>query len=111
MRKVEGAKVYRLFYPSVPAIVAAASASREGDTRVAAMPVVSIISLSNQPPLLGIASSPSHGTYRVIVEAGCLSVSWLDRRFIDAVHKMGTTTTTTATASARGNGDKLTEAG
>ena len=89
MRQVEGAKVYRLFYPSVPAIVAAAAPL--GDERVSAMPVVSIISLSNDPALVGIASSPSHGTYRTIIESGCFSVSWLDRRFMAAMHTMGTT--------------------
>jgi len=87
MRKVERSKVYRLLYPAVPAVVAA---SYEG--RVAAMPVVSLISLSNDPPLIGFSSSPTHNTYKTIIEAGRFSVAWLDRRFEDAVVRMGTTT-------------------
>ncbi len=85
MRKVERSKVYRLLYPIVPAIVAAA---HEG--RVAAMPVVSLVSLSNSPPLVGFSSSPSHSTYKTILEAGRFSVSWLDRKFEDEVTRLGT---------------------
>ncbi len=87
MRKVEGSKVYRLLYPVVPAVVAA---SCEGS--VAAMPVVSLASLSNHPPLVGFSSSPSHATYKTIIEAGQFSVSWLDRSFAKAVIELGEST-------------------
>jgi flavin reductase (DIM6/NTAB) family NADH-FMN oxidoreductase RutF len=85
MRKVEGSKVYRLLYPMVPAVVSASCAGR-----VAAMPVVSLVSLSNDPPLVGFSSSPSHTTYKTIIEAGRFSVSWLDRSYAGAVTRMGT---------------------
>jgi flavin reductase (DIM6/NTAB) family NADH-FMN oxidoreductase RutF len=99
MRKVERSKVYRLLYPVVPAVVAA---SHEG--RVAAMPVVSLVSLSNDPPLIGFSSSPSHATYTTVVQAGRFSVSWLDRRFAKAVIKLGT-------SSGSKGSDKLKAAG
>jgi flavin reductase (DIM6/NTAB) family NADH-FMN oxidoreductase RutF len=87
MRKVQGSKVYRFLYPVVPAVVAASSAGR-----VAAMPVVSLVSLSSDPPLVGFSSLPSHTTYKTIIEAGLFSVSWLDRRYAKAVTEMGTST-------------------
>jgi flavin reductase (DIM6/NTAB) family NADH-FMN oxidoreductase RutF len=99
MRKVEGSKVYRLLYPVVPAVVAATS---EG--RVAAMPVASLVSLSNFPPMIGFSTSPSHATYKAIIGAGRFSVSWLDRRFAKAVIEMGSSTGT-------GSADKLKDAG
>jgi len=99
MRKVESLKVYRLLYPVVPAVVAATSGGR-----VAAMPVVTLISLSNEPPLIGFSSLPSHTTYKTIIEAGRFSVSWLDRRFAKAVTELGTSTDPE-------RGDKLRAAG
>lgn len=95
MKRVPTSKVYRLLYPAVPAVVAATF----GGT-TSAMPAVSVISLSNDPALIGISSSPSHATYRTIVKAKRLSVSWLDSRYGEAVVKLG---------SASGNGirDKL----
>lgn len=84
MRKVELSKIYRLLYPSVPVVVAA---SHKGSC--SAMPVVSIISLSNNPPLVGISSSESHATYRTIRRAGWFSVTWLDARFLPAIEYLG----------------------
>lgn len=90
---IDSTKIYRLFYPSVPAIVAAFTRGVGGTDRVvAAMPVVSIISLSNDPPLVGLASDPAHSTYEAIVEAGCFSISWLGSEYQDAVKILGTTT-------------------
>ncbi len=99
MKRVAASKVYRLFYPAVPVVVAA---SHKG--RVSAMPAVSVISLSSEPALIGISSSPSHATHEAVVRAGCLSVSWLDRRYASAVEALGTT-------SGSGTADKLRAAG
>jgi flavin reductase (DIM6/NTAB) family NADH-FMN oxidoreductase RutF len=99
MRKVEGPKVYRLLYPVVPVVVAASPAGR-----VAAMPVASLVSLSNDPPLVGFSTSPSHATYKAIIDAGGFSVSWLDRRYSRAVVEMGTRT-------GEGGVDKLKDVG
>lgn len=84
MRKVEPSKVYRLLYPSVPVVVAAFQAGR-----CFAMPVVSIISLSGDPPLVGISSSPSHATYLAIRRAGWFSVAWLDAESLPSIEYLG----------------------
>jgi flavin reductase (DIM6/NTAB) family NADH-FMN oxidoreductase RutF len=99
MRKVEGSKVYRLLYPSVPVVVAA---SHRG--KVSAMPAISVISLSNDPALIGVSSSPSHDTYGTIIKARCFSVSWLDGRYASAVVGLGS-------VSGAGIPDKLRTAG
>jgi flavin reductase (DIM6/NTAB) family NADH-FMN oxidoreductase RutF len=90
MRKVELSKVYRLLYPAVPAVVAALDA---GETF--AMPVVSMISLSNDPPLVGISSSKSHTTYKAILRARRFSVAWLDAEHRPAVEYLGSTSAST----------------
>lgn len=84
MITVPASRIYRLLYPAVPAVVAAAYRGK-----VSAMPVVSIISLSNDPPMVGISSSPSHATHKTILKAGCFSVSWLDRRYGKTVEILG----------------------
>jgi 3-hydroxy-9,10-secoandrosta-1,3,5(10)-triene-9,17-dione monooxygenase reductase component len=99
VRKVELSKAYRLQYPTVPAIVAS---SHGGKT--SAMPVVSLVFLSNDPPLVGFSSSSSHSTYRTILESGCFSVSWLDAKYRRAVECLGT-------SSGRGVKDKLSACG
>jgi flavin reductase (DIM6/NTAB) family NADH-FMN oxidoreductase RutF len=99
MRKVSPSQVYRLFYPSVPAILAA---TLSGKTY--AMPVVSVISLSNDPTLIGISSSPSHATFHAVLEAKCFSVSWLDKRYRRAIEQLGT-------SSGREVADKLAASG
>jgi len=99
MRKVQPSKVYRLLYPSVPAIVAAASAGK-----TSAMPVVSIVSLSNDPPLIGISSSPAHSTFQRILEARSFSVSWQGEKHRRAVESLGT-------SSGREVADKLLASG
>jgi flavin reductase (DIM6/NTAB) family NADH-FMN oxidoreductase RutF len=99
MKTVPTSRAYRLLYPSVPAVV---SATYEG--RTSAMPAVSVMSLSNDPPLIGVSSSPFHATYSTIVKANCMSVSWLDLKYRESVEKLG---------SASGNAvpDKLRASG
>jgi flavin reductase (DIM6/NTAB) family NADH-FMN oxidoreductase RutF len=84
MKRVAASRVYRLLYPTVPVVVAASSGGR-----VSAMPAVSVISLSNDPALVGISSSPSHATHGTIVRAGSLSVSWLGREYAEVVEALG----------------------
>ena len=84
MRKVEPAKVYRLLYPSVPAVVAAFFSGEPF-----AMPVVSIIALSNIPSLVGVSSSESHATFKAILRARRFSVAWLDAEYRKAVEYLG----------------------
>jgi flavin reductase (DIM6/NTAB) family NADH-FMN oxidoreductase RutF len=56
-----------------------------------AMPVVSVISLSGNPPLIGISSSPEHSTHEAIVNARCFSVSWVDASLMRSLEVLGTT--------------------
>ncbi len=84
MHPVEGSKVYRLFYPQVPAVV-----SCEDRGLVYAMPVVSTLSISNNPPLIGVASSPSHRTHQAISSAGCFSLCWLDSSQVRSLEFLG----------------------
>lgn len=86
MKRVDPSKVYRLLYPAVPAILGC----NDGGM-VYAMPVVSVVSLSNDPPLLGVASSPWHSTNKAIARAGCFSVSWVDASLSRALEILGTT--------------------
>ena len=86
MNPVDPSKVYRLLYPAVPAIIACNDRGL-----VYAMPVVSIVSLSNSPPLIGVASSPEHSTHRAIANTRCFSVSWVDASMQRSLEVLGTT--------------------
>ena len=98
MKPVSPSKVYRLLYPAVPAII---SCYDRGF--VFAMPVVTLVSLSNDPPLVGFSSSPSHATHKAVAVSRCFSVSWVDSSMAKAVETLGTTPHTTS--------DKLQAAG
>src|SRR5271169_1877703 len=86
MNPVDPSKAYRLLYPAVPAIL---SCSDRG--LVYAMPVVSIISLSNSPPLIGVSSSPKHATHQAIAKVRCFSLSWVDAKLAHSLEVLGTT--------------------
>jgi flavin reductase (DIM6/NTAB) family NADH-FMN oxidoreductase RutF len=86
MNPVDPSKVYRLLYPAVPAIL---SCNDRG--LVYAMPVVSIISLSNNPPLVGVASSPQHSTHQAIASVKSFSLCWVDASLVRSLEVLGTT--------------------
>jgi len=98
MNSVDPSKVYRLLYPAVPAIL-----SCDDRGMVYAMPVVSIISLSNSPALIGISSSPEHSTHKAIVNLRSFSLCWVDASLTRSLEVLGTTPHNT--------GDKLHSAG
>jgi flavin reductase (DIM6/NTAB) family NADH-FMN oxidoreductase RutF len=98
MSPVDLSKLYRLLYPAVPAIISCSDRSL-----VYAMPVVSVVSLSNSPPLIGVSSSPEHSTHKAIINARCFSLSWVDASLVRAVEVLGTTAHSTV--------DKLQAAG
>jgi flavin reductase (DIM6/NTAB) family NADH-FMN oxidoreductase RutF len=98
MNDVEPSKVYRLLYPAVPAIIGCSDRGM-----VYAMPVVSIVSLSNDPPLIGVSSSPKHATHHAIVSAKSFSLSWVDASLARSLEVLGTT--------PHSAGDKLQSAG
>lgn len=85
MNPVDASKVYRLLYPAVPAIVSCGDGEK-----VYAMSVVSIVSLSSDPPLVGVSSAPSHSTHAAIVKAGRFSVAWLGSQMASALEFLGT---------------------
>jgi flavin reductase (DIM6/NTAB) family NADH-FMN oxidoreductase RutF len=86
MNPVDPSKAYRLLYPAVPAILACSDRSL-----VYAMPVVSMVSLSNSPPLIGVSSSPDHSTHQAIVKVRSFSLSWVDASGVRALEVLGTT--------------------
>ena len=86
MNPVDTSKVYRLLYPAVPAILGCSDRSL-----VYAMPVVSMVSLSNSPPLIGVASSPEHSTHQAIARMRCFSLCWVDASMVRALEVLGTT--------------------
>ena len=98
MNPVDTSKVYRLLYPAVPAILSCSDRSL-----VYAMPVVSIISLSNSPPLIGVASSPEHSTHQAIASVRSFSLCWVDASLVRSLEVLGTT--------PRVGADKLQSAG
>src|SRR2546430_9799261 len=98
MNPVDPSKVYRLLYPAVPAII-----SCDDRGMVYAMPVVSMISLSNNPALIGFSSSPEHSTHQAIINLRSFSVCWVGASLARALEVLGTTPHNT--------GDKLHSAG
>ena len=75
--------VYRLFYPQIPIVLTA----RSGKS-TAAMPAVSCMSVSNDPPLLAVAVDKSLKTNRVLKKATNFGVNWIDfrkRRIADSL--------------------------
>jgi flavin reductase (DIM6/NTAB) family NADH-FMN oxidoreductase RutF len=97
--KVDFSRLHRLFYPQVPTILSARSA-----TRVSAMPVVSYASVSTSPPLLVVACDPDAFTLRLALASKAFSLSLLGRHQIPAMERLATT-------SGRDVADKLSDAG
>jgi flavin reductase (DIM6/NTAB) family NADH-FMN oxidoreductase RutF len=84
--KVDAKLVHRLFYPQVPALLAARHRGR-----VSAMPVVSYASVSDSPPMVAVGCNPESFTCKLAVEAGSFSLSVLGRDGVRALEKLATT--------------------
>ncbi|MGD0477871.1 MAG: flavin reductase family protein [Nitrososphaerales archaeon] len=97
--KVNFSKLHRLFYPQVPAILSARSAGR-----VSAMPVVSYASVSALPPLLVVACDSAAYTLKLVLASRAFSLCLLDRRQVQAMERLATT-------SGRDIADRLSDAG
>lgn len=80
---MEAAKFYRLFYPQVPAILAASHGST-----VSAMPVVSFTMLSESPPVVGVSSANSHRTLKTVLRSRSFSMSWVGKEMAAAVERL-----------------------
>jgi flavin reductase (DIM6/NTAB) family NADH-FMN oxidoreductase RutF len=71
---------------------------------VGAMPAVAVVSLSTNPPLLGVSTHVGHSTTRLIVRSKCFSLNVLDKAQLGKVGKL-------AASSGKKGRDKLHEAG
>ena len=99
MRNIDLSLIHRLFYPAVPSLMCASEGSN-----VSAMPVVSYLSISTTPPMLGVACSRDSFTARLASSSRAFSLCFLDRRFVRMVSLL-------AARSGRGAGDKLAAVG
>lgn len=97
--KVDPSLIHRLFYPQVPLVMAA-----QLGKRVSAMPVVSYASLSDVPPLIGVACNPQGFTCKLAVRANSFSLCILDSGHAEAITRLATVHGTTIK-------DKLADAG
>ncbi len=97
--RVDPSLIHRLFYPQVPLVMGA-----QHGGRVSAMPVVSYLSVSEEPPMVGVGCAPAGFTCALALKARAFSLSVLDRSHSDAIAKL-------ATVSGAKVKDKLSEAG
>ena len=82
---VEPSLIHRLFYPQVPLVMAA-----QHGGRVSAMPVVSYLSISDEPPLVGVACTPKGFTCGLALKAKAFSLSVLDKPRADLMSRLAT---------------------
>lgn len=75
--------IHRLFYPQVPAVL---SARHRG--RVSAMPVVSYVSVSDEPPLVGVGCNPSTFTCQLALKSKAFSLSLLGSAHFRSVEEL-----------------------
>ncbi len=98
-KDVDPAKVHRLFYPQVPAVITA-----EFDGRIGGMPAIWCMPLSFNPPIVGVAIAPEHETWRIIANAQAFGVNWMNFSYAKQVGQLGET-------SARESQNKLSAVG
>ena len=84
--KVDPSLLHRLFYPQIPAVLAARYRGR-----VSAMPVVSYASVSNTPPLVAVACNPESYTCKLALQARTFSMSLLGRDETSKLDKLAST--------------------
>ena len=97
--KVNPAKMHRLFYPQVPAVL-----STESGEHVSAMPVISYVTVSTSPPLVAVSCDPHSYTLELALESKLFSLCILGRNKAKAVERLALT-------SGRRVSDKLAECG
>ena len=95
LRSVDSAVAHRLLYPQVPAVLSAAYMGR-----TSGMPVVSCVSLSSTPPLMGVSCNPQAYTFILARRSRCFSLSFLDSKRLHSVEML-------ASLSGRTVRDKL----
>jgi flavin reductase (DIM6/NTAB) family NADH-FMN oxidoreductase RutF len=98
-KDIEPAKIDRLFYPQVPVVI-----TTEFQGHIGGMPAIWCMSLSFNPPLIGVAIAPEHATCEMLIGAQAFGVNWLNFSFAKQVGELGAN-------SAKGVTDKLSAAG
>ncbi|MEM4189344.1 MAG: flavin reductase family protein [Candidatus Caldarchaeum sp.] len=81
--KVVGERVHRLFYPQIPAVVTAS----HGD-EVGGLLATSVIPVSINPPMIGVALGKNHRTTRLVETSKCFGVCWLSYEAVDRLAKL-----------------------
>lgn len=84
--KVDPSLLHRLFYPQVPAVLAA-----QYRGRVSAMPVVSYASVSTTPPLLALACNPGSYTCKLALRSRTFSLNLLGKDETTKLDRLATT--------------------
>ena len=99
MKALDTSLVHRLFYPAVPALLCASAGKK-----ATAMPVVSYLSISSEPALVGIACASGSFTARLAASAGEFTLCLLDESMVGAMAYL-------AEHSGRAVDDKIAAAG
>lgn len=99
MKAVDPSLAHRLFYPDVPAVLAASH--RES---VSGMPVVSFMSLSEQPPIVGVSCAAKSFTLKLAIASGAFTLCILDRKHVRSIAYL-------ASHSGKEGSDKLKASG
>jgi flavin reductase (DIM6/NTAB) family NADH-FMN oxidoreductase RutF len=85
-KRVNPARIHRLFYPQVPVVITV-----EFDGRIGGMPAIWHTPLSFKPPIVGVVVAPEHKTYEMIRGAKAFGVNWLDFSYAKQVGQLGDT--------------------
>jgi len=83
-KKVNPARIHRLFYPQVPVVITVGF-----NGRIGGMPAIWHTPLSFKPPLIGVAIAPEHATHEMIMGAKAFGVNWLDFSYAKQVGELG----------------------
>jgi len=84
LRRVDPARIHRLFYPQVTVVL-----TSQFKGRVGGMAAIWCTPLSFKPPLIGVAIAPGHETYRIINRAKAFAINFVDFNFAKQVAEMG----------------------
>jgi len=83
-KKVNPARIHRLFYPQVPVVITVGF-----NGRIGGMPAIWHTPLSFKPPLVGVAIAPEHTTHEIVMRARAFGMNWLDFSYAKQVGELG----------------------
>jgi len=99
LKEIDTSLVHRLLYPAVPALLCASKGRH-----TSAMPVVSLLSISSRPPLVGVACFVNSFTMKLAASSRAFSLCLLDRSKVRSMSYL-------ASHSGREEVDKIAAAG